>query len=286
MGFRMGITKSIMTQSIEDRITITRLSTVYLMKYGKFFPLPRIERPTLKKDKNNYIELATKIDNAMDKFASLITCDNAYIHGALMENRGIIHFLYENRDYNDAVNFGDPDTLTPEEIDKQSRWVETIESPELATITFNKNNQINATIKHPLLKIAKNKLVKETELNLNEKDFYSFIESTIETLDSLFIKEGFEPDAKKRVDLIGLAYDIPKQVIKHREIRKLLQTNVKNHTINNPNLIRLAAQGCSAHLFKLLYLYETYPKSIEDVLELANIPFDMLRSILAGREFN
>lgn len=275
-----------MTQSIEDRITITRLSVVYFMKYGKFFPLPKIESPTLKRDKSKYIEIATKMDNAMDKFASLITYDNTYIHGTQMGNKGVIHFIYENRDYNDAVNFGDPDTLTPEEIDKQARWVETIESPELATITFNKNSQINATIKHPFLNIANNKSTKETELQLNEKDFYSFIETTVETLDSLFIKEGFVPDAKKRTNLIGLVCDIPKKVIKHKEIRKLLQTNVKNHTINNPNLIHLAEQGCSAHLFKLLYLYETYPKNMEDLLELANIPFDMLRNILAGGEFN
>lgn len=104
-------------------------------------------------------------------------------------------------------------------------------------------------------------------------------DNTIDAIDELFLEQGFEPTDNARHNLIGLVQNLPTYILEKQEVQNLFGTDVKTHSINNPNLIRLAAKGVNDKMIRMFYVHDIYPDSIEEVEDLAHIPIESLYAI-------
>lgn len=250
----------------------------YLKKGNSNIPLPWMLPFWATPNKKPYMELATKLDNTLNKYFELFGEENLDFLGKTKTNgqEGFIyinafntnhyHFVTENY----SVNF------------LNTRWVTEEAAPLVGIIDYNQDNEITINIEGALHQMIEPLL--NTKLNLiqKEEDSNSFIDDTIDAIDELFIEQGLEPTANARQNLIGLVQNLPRHILETPEIQNLLGTNVEKHSINNPNLIRLAAKGVSDKMIKMFYVYATYPDSIEDMEDLANMPVETLYAVWGG----
>jgi hypothetical protein len=109
------------------------------------------------------------------------------------------------------------------------------------------------------------------------------VDNTIDAIDELFLEQGLEPTDNARHNLIGLVQNLPTYILEKQEIKDLFGIDVKTHSINNPNLIRLAAKGVNDNMIRMFYVHDIYPGSIEEVEDLAHMPVETLYAIWSGK---
>lgn len=160
-------------------------------------------------------------------------------------------------------------------------WKRMERTLKLGKIHYTKNN-IEIHISEAFQTIAFT-LTQEKAPEIQQRDqFTQFINRLTDAIDNLFIQQGYEPTERMRTDLIMLAYGSTEDILGKQEIQNLLGTTLETHTITHPNLIRLAAKGTHDAMLKVFYAHDVYPETTDDMLELANMPFDLFYKIWAG----
>lgn len=247
--------------------------------------LPKIQIPGIRPNKRLHMHVAAKLDNTLTRIYDFIGKENIYliqeypdpgIRTVSLSYINMEHYYFLQDNYNEAFTIW--------------RNAETKGfAPKIGFLSCSKNSTINIrleeTLDHMLKSLTGNKIslpqnkVEANPLVDNEVAFNSLIDNATDEIDKLFIEQGLEPTASARHNLIGLVQNLPTYILEKQEIQDLFGTDVKTHSINNPNLIRLAAKGVSDNMIRMFYVNDAYPDSIEEVESLANMPLESLYAI-------
>lgn len=259
-------------------------STFFLSAKDQMIPLPTMGVDTKSVDLDPYLKLATKIDNTLKSFYRVGGKVNTHIRIDGMDSdyeEGMLELCYINTThYNTAGKYG-------RKKFQDKIWVESESYSEMGRIRYFQDGSVKVYTENEIVEIAYSLLGKDEAFAAkSDKEFNSLTSRIEKGIDNLFIQQGFEPSEQNRQNLVSLVFGVSKSLLKTEEIQKLLGTNFRNHTIDNPNLIHRAAHGCNENMMKLFYTNNLYPDSIEAMVELAVMPFDMLYSIWAGKVQN
>lgn len=270
---------------VEDRLFETRVydgdNLFYLKAKGAYIPLPKMKSGLAENTVNPYLKLATKIDNTLNAFYQIVGKANTHIRSDGMNSdysEGMLELCYINTaHYETARKHG-------RRKFQDKAWVGSEGISEMGEIRYYQDGSVKVHTQDKMAKIAYSLFgVAEAFTVKNHHVFILLIDKTENAIKDLFIQQGFEPNEQRRQNLISLVFGISKSLLETEEIQKLLATTPETHTIDNPNLIRLAAHGCNENMMKLFYATELYPDNTEAMIELASMPFDMLYGIWVGR---
>lgn len=262
---------------IEERVHQSNRGGFAFTKGQYSIPLPGMLPYWITDHEKYLVTIASKLDQTLDKFYDLIGEDNLYIRPSAPINgrNGIvriqycdashINFLKDNYSENFVNSIGTKLHLTPKLID--------INYNSDKRITVDTTKRGFQTFTKPLLNIELDQAIQAVEFDV-------LVENTIAAIDNLFIEQGITPTDASRHNLISLAVNLP---MYNQQIQNLIEAGPQAHTIDNPNLIRLASQGVNDRLLKMFYAYEVYPESVEDMLELVDVPIEMLYGIWNGK---
>jgi hypothetical protein len=268
------------TFPLEKRIILSpHDGRFYLLKEKDMIPLPFKAQLSIL-DPADYTELATKIDNTMSTFDKLMGQENNYSipTGIINESKGEITIRYFNQKQYSAMK----DSYSPN-FDRNP-WMKLERTPSFGRIHYFKNDTVEIELAPELMEIATLLLGAPVKPTQTDTEFSESVESIIEAIDNLFTQEGFQQTTHMRSNLISLAYGMTGELVVSEKIHNLLNTTLSKHRINNPQLIHLAAKGVHDNILKMFYAHETYPESVEEMVGLAAMPFEMLYSIWTGNK--
>lgn len=105
-----------------------------------------------------------------------------------------------------------------------------------------------------------------------------------EKIDKNFISEGYEPTLENRSNLLSLVLGLNVTLNRNYEIaRRIGSLSRKGKlSIDEPTLIKAAAEGYNDGILKVFYTNQYYPANVEELKSFKNIPYDMLDNILGG----
>jgi hypothetical protein len=273
------------TAPTEDRLFETPNSQgenlFFLKAKGEYIPLPKMKSNSVNDTVEPYLKLATKIDNTLNNFYRIVGKANAHVRTDGMNSNyeeGMLELCYINTaHYKTARNHG-------RQKFQDKAWVNSESYSVMGKIRYYQDGSVKVHTQDEITEITYCLFGADEAFTVkNHHDFDLLIGKTEDAIKDLFIQQGFEPSEQRRQNLISLVFGVSKSLLNTKEIQKLLGTNFRTHTIDNPNLIRLAAHGCNESMMKLFYTNELYPDSAETMIELASMPFDMLYGIWAGK---
>lgn len=276
----MTISTTIVNEKpIEERFYESRTGNFAFKKSQYNIPLPQMLPYWIKDHKRYLITLASKLDKTLDKFYELLGEDNIYIRPGTASGRyGTVRMHYCNASHIDFLkeNYNENFINSYEKMHHYTPRIVAIdyESDKEITIDFQKG--VFQDFTEPLLGVKLYRTLQVDELD-------TIIKNIIVAIDNLFIEQGIEPTHTNRHNLISLVVGIQRNILLTPEIQKLTGANQKTHTIDNPNLIHLASQGVNDKLLRMFYAYKIYPESVEEMLELVDIPIEMLYAIWNGK---
>lgn len=250
----------------------------YLKKGIYGIPLPW-KPGTPVENKDHYVEVAVKLDNVLNKYYELIGADNLFLKSKYPP--GLDHVMTTVRYWNAPQMVSILENYKNNFVNMV--WSGSEQALKMGVINYSENNRINVTIYLPFQLFIESLLGRKISSTLYEEDFHSIMGKAITVIDSLFREQGIEPTATSRHNLVGLVLNLSKTTIKHPGIQNLLETDTQTHTMNNPKLIHLAAKGVNESLLRVFYAYDVYPKTTEEMLELVDVPIEMLYAIWNGK---
>lgn len=265
--------------SITDRITIhPRDGRFYLAREREHIPLPFNKNKGLTVDSNIYLELAAKVDNTLNAYDKLVGKENNYVipTGIINERKGEIAIRYSNMEKYFFVR----DSYSP--IFDRNPWKLLEVAPSLGRVHYFNNNNVVIENAPEMTNISNMLLGEPVSPTQTDTEFELFIEKIIEAIDNLFIQEGFQPTIQMRSNLLSLTQNMTGELIVNEKIHTLLNATLSSHRIDNPQLVKLAAKGVHDTMLKIFYAHDTYPESVEEMLGLANLPFELFHSIWTG----
>ena len=259
-------------------------------KRTKLIPLPFCAAYPNHSSLEDCLETAIQIEEAIDAFDNLIGIENnSFVPQDIKNSRsdpkstegkkefGTIpvrylnrssYFIFKNNHNKKYVN---------------NPWLKMEQSPHLGTIYYTEDS-VEIHISKELQQLASMFSEELPPVEQKHTQFLHFTDELTKNIDNLFIQQGYEPTEKMRINLISLAYGSTEDILGKQEIQRLLGTTLKTHTITNPNLIHLAAKGCNDSMLKVFYAYDIYPETMEDMLELTSIPFELFYKIWTGEK--
>lgn len=284
----LGYQKVPDTAPIEDRLFETFSSQgdnlFFLSAKGQYIPLPNMKSESENATFESHFKLATKIDEALNSFYRIAGRIHTQLRINGMESgykEGAVELCYINTThYATAIKYG-------RTVLSNTTWASSESYSELGKIRYYEDGTIKVQIQSKVAKISSSLFRGAKSFTATDHKVFNLFVNTIETtIDNLFIQQGFQASEENRHNLLSLIFGVSKNLLKTKEVQKLLGSTPDNHTIDNPNLIHLAAHGCNENMMKLFYSNNYYPESREAMIELASMPFDMLYGIWAGREQN
>lgn len=268
------------TQSpLANRITIRPSDgRFYLARDQNHIPLPFQERRMPTTDSEIYLELAAKIDNTLNVYDEFMGKGNNYVipTGIINERKGEIAIRYHNMEQYFVVR----DSYSPN-FDRNP-WIRLEKTPSLGRVHYFNNNNVVIENAPEMTNLSNALLGEPVAPTQTDTEFELFIEKIIEAIDNLFIQEGFQPTIQMRSNLLSLTQNMTGELIVNEKIHTLLNTTLSSHRIDNPQLVKLAAKGVHDTMLKIFYAHDTYPESVEEMLGLANLPFELFYNIWTG----
>jgi hypothetical protein len=264
-------------KSIEERVHQSNRGGFAFTKGRYSIPLPQMLPYWITDHEKYLVTVASKLDQTLNKFYDLIGENNLYIRPSapISGRNGIVR-----------IHYCDTSHIAFLKDDYSENFVNSIGTklhltPKLIDINYNSDKRITVditkrgfqTFTEPLLNI-------ELDQALQAVEFDVLVENTIAAIDNLFIEQGIEPTNTNRHNLISLAVNLPTY---NQQIQNLIEAGPQTHTIADPNLIRLASKGVKDDILKMFYAYDVYPENIEEMLELVDIPIEMLYGIWNGK---
>lgn len=270
------VTASIDTKPIEEQVYQSDRGGFFFAKGKHNIQLPGMLPYWVVEHKKYYVEIATKIDHTLNKYYDLIGEENLYIRSrsAMNGQKGATTIQHCNASH---ITFA-KDNYSENFVNMA--WTDLHIAPSMGTIDYNSYKEITVTTKRDFQSFIEPLLGIRLDQTLEAVEFDTLIEDTIVAIDNLFIEQRIKPTDTSRHNLISLAVSLTKYA---PGIQNLIETVPKTHTINNPNLIRLASQGVNDNLLKMFYAYDVYPESVKEMLELVDIPIEMLYGIWNGK---
>lgn len=254
----------------------------FLDKKNEHIPLPLMTSSLDNTDAEPYLEIAAKIDGAINDFYRLIPEKETYFFARELSPRGEeshVPVRYHSSTHAEIAR------AYRSEIFHNERWLESQSSPKIGSIQYHKDRSVKIYIQEHLGDIVEVLIGTDDSFFVpSAENFTILIDNLIKAIDNLFTQQGFEPTLKRRKNLISLICGLTSNLIETKGIQNILGTDTNTHKINHPSLVRAAAQGINEDIIRLFYVADTYPKSIEETVELTSMPFDMLYGIWVGRE--
>lgn len=264
------------TRSLEERVyQRSRFGGGYQLDKGRYtLALPKLVAMGAAPDKRPHMKIAAKLDNTIDLYYDLIGENNLTLRtGNSTIGSEVISLNYHNIDLE-----------RPLYENTKVFWGESEILPDMGFIQYNQNDELTVNIRGPLGDMAELLLGTKVAVTHNEEEFETLVNDIQNALDNLFVKQNIEPTIKAKHNLIGLFLRLPAFILAEAEIQNLLDTDIENHSINNPSLIRLAAKGVNYGFVQNFYFSRSYPESVEEMLELVDIPLDMLCRIWSMKQ--
>lgn len=273
------------SNSILDRITYQpQVDHFYMERSGILFPLPpnTTGNEIVKED---YINLATKIDKIFDKVSKVIPQCRLDLRPSQAYGTYTIGMYNTDEDlgYIIGTNWIKSRDLYGHWDSRCDIWSDCAIDHCLVNIEYGFNTSPKIDFSQGYFSYFLKYLGVDTEFikqMLSYDEFSYLFDKAVTNMDNLFLAQGFKPTIEKRSNLVSLAFDLHSNIATHPEVVRLLGISPDVSQLSNPRLIQAAEEGYNDSIIKLFYSHKYFPKDTQEMLELKALSYTLLSPTL------
>lgn len=280
--------------SLTSQIVFDDTESKYFLKRGSTsLDLPVLNKKGLKANADDLVGVSERLDVLLRSVGGVLDDQRFSAVSKSRYKAGEAIFKCLDNSYQNFIYKRYPDfpysssTYTSVEKAKLLRAKDTFADGSLFRVTYRSNGsfafQMNPNVEH-MLNSSTDSETFDYKKVADYDTCLGYLKALRKKLDGRLTSEGYEPTLENRSNLLSLVLGLNLTLARNYEIsRRIGAGNSKRKlNIDQPMLIRAAAEGYNDGILKIFYINNYYPANAEELKSFKNIPYDMLDNILGG----